>query len=180
MAALSDVLLVLVGAEPGTAHDIQRRHARAFGADQSVDVTRVVKTLAREERLGSVTTASTGRAQQRLYALTEAGDRRQRAWMLRVPAGAGADDIRVRVLLALAAADRVTYESVLSACVAHLELLRPRTDPPAPDAALSPEEARRELADAYLNAQLVWVRDLRARRRDRDRLDEPQQQQQRA
>ena len=172
MTALGDVLLVLLADHGGTAHDIQRRHAATFGADQRVDISRVTWTLTRQERLGFVrSAASPAHARQRRYELTEAGSRRQGMWMLRVPADFGAEDVRTRVLLAIEASDRATFEMVVSVCLAHLELSRLRAAPGRPDAPLSAESARVELVDAALAAEVTWLQNLRARRRERDRAE---------
>jgi hypothetical protein len=171
MAALGDVLLVLLGDGAGTAHDLQRRHNATFGPDERVDISRVSWTLTRQERLGFVrAVAVPGQPKQRRFELTEAGGRRQRTWLLRVPADAGADDIRTRVLLAVAAADRSTFEMVVAVCLAHLELSRLRTDGTRPAAALSADRARAELAEAALTAQFTWLQGMRSRPRDRDQV----------
>jgi len=169
MTALGDVLLVLLADSGGTAHDIQRRHNAAFGSEQRVDISRVTWTLTRQERLGFVrSAASPAHARQRNYELTETGARRQRMWLLRVPADFTADDVRIRVLLAIEAADRATYEMVVSVCLAHLELSRLRPEHSHPQRPLSAEVARAELADAALLAEVAWLQSLRARHRERD------------
>lgn len=170
MAALGDVLLVLLGDRPGTAHDLQQRHNATFGPAERVDISRVSWTLTRQERLGFVRAANASRpAKQLQFELTDAGVRRQRMWMLRVPADFTPDDIRSRVLLAVTATDRSTFETVVAVCLALLELHRLRTEEPQPAAVLSPASARAELADAALAAQLSWLQNLRSRPRDRDR-----------
>jgi hypothetical protein len=170
VTALGDVLLVLLADSGGTAHDIQRRHAATFGADQSVDIARVTWTLTRQERLGFVrSAASPTHARQRRWELTEEGSRRQRMWMLRIPADFSAEDVRTRVLLAIEATDRATFEMVLSVCLAQLELTRLRAEPGRPGAPLTADAARAELADAGLAAEVTWLQNLRLRRRDRDR-----------
>ncbi|MCU7727911.1 hypothetical protein ODJ79_29695 [Actinoplanes sp. KI2] len=170
MTALGDVLLVLLADRGGTAHDIQRRHAATFGSDQSVDIARVTWTLTRQERLGLVrSAASPAHPRQRHWEPTEEGSRRQRMWMLRMPADFSAEDVRTRVLLAIEATDRATFEMVLSVCLAQIELTRLRAGPGPPDAALTAEAARAELADAGLAAEVTWLQTLRLRRRERDR-----------
>jgi len=170
VTALGDVLLVLLADSGGTAHDIQRRHAATFGTDQSVDIARVTWTLTRQERLGFVRSAAfPTHARQRRWELTEEGSRRQRMWMLRMPSDFSAEDVRTRVLLAIEATDRATFEMVLSVCLAQLELTRLRADPGRPGAALTADAARAELADAGLAAEVTWLQNLRLRQRDRDR-----------
>ena len=170
MTALGDVLLVLLSDGGGTAHDIQRRHAATFGPDHSVDIARVTWTLSRQERLGFVRSAgSPTQARQRHWELTEEGSRRQRMWMLRMPSDVSTDDVCTRVLLAIEATDRPTFEMVLSVCLAHLELTRLRADPAARDAPLTAEAARAELGDATLASEVGWLQMLRTRQRVRDR-----------
>ena len=172
MTTLGDVLLVLLADSGGTAHDIQRRHAATFGGAQRVDISRVAWTLSRQERLGFVrSAASPTHARQRRYELTETGERRQRMWLLRVPPEAGAEEIRTRVLLAIEATDRATFEMVVSVCLAHLELSRLRTE--LNKTALSAEAARAELTDATLAAEVGWLQSLRTRQRQRDRVEAP-------
>ena len=169
MLALGDVLLVLLADHGGTAHDIQRRHNATLGPDQRIDISRVNWTLTRQERLGLVRSAASPlHARQRQWELTETGSRRQRMWLLRVPADFTPDDIRTRVLLAIEAADRATYEMVVSVCLAHLELTRLRTEQPHPERPLSAETARAELAEAALLAEVAWLQTLRTRHRERD------------
>jgi hypothetical protein len=170
VTALGDVLLVLLADSGGTAHDIQRRHAATFGSAQSVDIARVTWTLTRQERLGFTrSAASPTHARQRHWELTEEGSRRQRMWMLRMPSDFSAEDVRTRVLLAIEAADRPTFEMVLSVCLAHLELTRLRAEPGRPGATLTADAARAERADAGLASEVTWLQNLRLRRRDRDR-----------
>ncbi|WP_433378457.1 hypothetical protein ACQPZX_11720 [Actinoplanes sp. CA-142083] len=175
MTTLGDVLLVLLADRGGTAHDIQRRHAGTFGSGQRVDISRVAWTLSRHERLGLVrSAASPTHARQRRYEITETGERRQRMWLLRVPPDAGAEEVRTRVLVAIEATDRATFEMVVSVCLAHVELSRLRTEP-SQAAALSAESARAELSDATLAAEVGWLHNLRTRRRQRDRVETPLQ-----
>lgn len=172
MTTLGDVLLVLLADQGGTAHDIQQRHAGAFGPEKRVDISRVTWTLTRQERLGFVrAAASPARSRQRRYELTETGDRRQRMWLLRVPPDADAEDVRTRALLAIEATDRATFDMVIQVCLAHLELSRLRADPGQPDAALSTQSARAELTDATLAAEVRWLQSLRTRQRQRDRAE---------
>ncbi|WP_203818052.1 hypothetical protein [Paractinoplanes ferrugineus] len=170
MLALADVLLVLLGDRPGTAHEIQCRHADTFGPHERVDISRVTWTLGRQERLGLVRSRATpAQPRRRSWALTDAGARRQRMWLLRVPAEFTPDDVRIRVLLAVAATDRATFDMVVQVCLAQLELSRLRAAPAPASADLSPASARAELTDAALAAEVAWLRSLHTRRRARDR-----------
>jgi len=169
MAALGDVLLVLLGGGPGTAHDLQQRHAATLGPDHVVDVTRVAWTLSRLERHGDVQSGPMpGRPKQLRFALTEAGDHKQRTWMLGLPADATPEEIRTRVLLAVEATDRSTFEMVVAVCLARLEVGRRQAVPAHRGRAITAETARAELAEASATAQLAWLRQLSARHRERD------------
>jgi len=170
VTALGDVLLVLLGGRPGTTHDVQRRHAETFGPDEQVDISRVAWTLSRQERLGFVRAVATAaQPRQRRYELTEAGGRRQRSWLLRVPSTFTPEDIRTRVLLAVTATDRATFDMVVGVCLAHLELSRLR-EPGLSAPVLSAAAARAELADAALAAEVAWLHSLRTRHRERDHV----------
>ena len=169
-ALLGDVLLVLLADRGGTTHEIQRRHATTFGDAESVDISRISWTLTRQERLGLVrSAASPTHARQRRFELTDAGARRQRMWLLRVPPDATPDDISTRALLAIEAVDRSTFDMVISVCLTHLELTRLRTAPTTPDAPISAETARAELTDATLAAEVAWLQSLQSHPRERDR-----------
>jgi len=166
--ALGDVLLVLLAAGSGTAHDLQLRHAATVGPDQRVEVTRIGWALRRAERNGDVrSTAAPRRPKQRLFELTTAGEQRQRAWLLGVPADATAEDILVRVLLAVETADRATFDELVAVCLARLEA---RVLPAHHGGTVSARTAREELAEASASAELAWLRELSARPRERDRV----------
>jgi hypothetical protein len=168
VAALGEVLLVLLAAGSGTAHDLQIRHAATLGPDQRVDVTRIGWALSRAERNGDVrSTAAPRRPKQRLHELTPSGEQRQRAWLLGVPADGAAEDIRTRVLLAVETADRATFDELIAVCLARLET---KVLPQHHGGAVSARTARAELAGAEASAELAWLRELSARPRERDRV----------
>jgi DNA-binding PadR family transcriptional regulator len=168
-ATLGDLLLVFLADRPGTAYDLQQRHAQTFGADRVVDVTRVGATLNRLERLGYVRTAAVTRpGTRRVCTLTDAGRARQRAWMLDVPESPGGTDVVDRVLLATTAADRVTFDAVVGACLAVLEAQRQRAASHRTVAAVSARQARAELDDIMADSVLTWLRWLAGRPRGRD------------
>ncbi|WP_033341554.1 hypothetical protein [Catenuloplanes japonicus] len=165
---LADVLLVLLSDGPRTVQDLHQRHRDTLGPARQVDITRVVSTMTRLERLGHIRPdAARSRAQYRVWTVTDAGHRSWRAWILDVRAGAAQEDIVVRALLALAATDRPTYETVIAACTACLETRRhhPRRRRP-----LSAPDALDDLDDAVAATALRWLRRLRTRPRARARV----------
>lgn len=163
---LGDAVLVLLADRPATAHELHRRHAEALGPQRQVDITRVVATLTRQERLGYIRAdPELSRGQRRVWVLTGAGQQRQRSWIL---AGEGADheDVVVRALLAVAAADRATFDTVIAACLRTMELRRRR-----PARRTGPVSAPQALADfdqALAVTTLDWLRRLSGRPREQD------------
>ena len=118
-SALGNVLLVLLSDRPATAHDLHRRHTDTFSDQYPVDISRVAITLSRLERLGHVRSSRTPSPDKRKVCdLTETGRRQQRAWMLEIPPESGPPEVVLRVLLAVAAADRPTLDAVLDSCIA--------------------------------------------------------------
>jgi DNA-binding PadR family transcriptional regulator len=168
-ATLGDLLLVFLADRPGTAFDLQQRHAHTFGPDRVVDVTRVGAALNRQERLGHVRTAAVASpGSRRVCTLTDAGRVRQRAWMLDVPDDPAGADVVDRVLLAMAAADRATFDAVVGACLAALEAQRQRVAGHHTVAVVSARQARAELDDIMADSVLTWLRWLAGRPRGRD------------
>ena len=164
---LGDAVLVLLGDRPATAHELHRRHAETLGPQRQVDITRVVATLTRQERLGYIRAdEALSRGQRRVWALTEAGRRRQQSWILESTPDAGHEDIVVRALLAVAAADRDTFDTVIAAGLRTLELRRRpaarRTGP------VSAPQALADFDHALAVTTLDWLRHLRGRRREQD------------
>jgi DNA-binding PadR family transcriptional regulator len=167
---LGDILLVFLADQPATAFELQKRYVDTFGTEHAVDVTRVMAVLTRQERSGLVRPETARRAStQRLRALTEAGHRRQRSWLLDVRRDTGTDEILTRVLLALTAADRPTFDTVTGSCLAVLELrrLHARTTHPAADA-LSARQARAQFDETIAASMLEWLGKLRNSPRKRD------------
>jgi hypothetical protein len=81
------------------------------------------------------------------------------------PAGS---DVVDRVLLATTAADRVTFDAVVGACLEALEAQRHRAASHRPVAAVSARQARAELDDIMADSMLTWLRWLAGRPRGRD------------
>ncbi|GIF09062.1 hypothetical protein [Actinoplanes siamensis] len=160
---LGDTLLVFLADRPGTAYDLRQRHAQTFGERGAVDVLRVVAALKRLERLGHVRTGGS-----KTFTLTDTGHRRQRSWILDVSRDASGQDILDRVLLAMAATERETFDAVVASCLAVLESRRPRGGPRGPEPLVSAPRARAELDAVMAASALKWVRHLAGRPRERD------------
>ncbi|AEV84151.1 hypothetical protein ACWT_3128 [Actinoplanes sp. SE50] len=168
-ATLGDILLVFLADRPGSAYDLKQRHEQTFGADRAVDVLRVAQTLSRQEKSGYVrpSTRALPPRSPRVFTLTDAGLRRQFGWLLDVPPDAAGPDVLDRVLLAMAATERATFDAVVARCLAVLEAQRPRPGLPRQDA-LSVRHARAELAVVMATSAIEWVRHLAQRPRERD------------
>ncbi|MEV4348762.1 hypothetical protein AB0J83_30260 [Actinoplanes sp. NPDC049596] len=164
-ATLGNILLVFLADRPGTAHELQQRHAQTFGRERSVDIARVLAALRRQDRLGHVGTEAANRPRSPLiFSLTDAGYARQRAWMLGVPPDVTGEDVIVRVLLATAAADRETFEAVIDSCLAALKRPSRRAATPV----LEAHNALAEYEDALTASLRSWLRRLAGRPRVRD------------
>ncbi|MGX6601294.1 hypothetical protein ACWKSP_04015 [Micromonosporaceae bacterium Da 78-11] len=168
-STLGDLLLVLLADEPGTANELQQRHARTFGQEHAIDVTRIISTLTRQERLGYLRAEiAQARGARPVCSVTEAGRRRQQAWLLELGPEASEADVRDRVLLAVTATDRPTFDTVLGSCIAAMEARRRRADVGEPAAAVSVREALAEFDGAMTSSVLDWLHHLRGRPRTRD------------
>jgi DNA-binding PadR family transcriptional regulator len=167
-ATLGDLLLAFLADRPGTAYDLQQRHVQTFGPDRVVDVARVGAALNRLERLSYVRTAAVASGSRRVCTLTDTGRARQRAWMLSVPESPTGTDVVDRVLLAIAAADRVTFDAVVGTCLAALEAQRQQAAGHRTVTAMSVRQARAELDDIMADSVLTWLRWLAGRPRGRD------------
>ncbi|GAA2642761.1 hypothetical protein [Paractinoplanes durhamensis] len=165
--ALGDVLLVLLGDGPATAYELRRRHVETFGAGDSVDIARVGPALNRLERLGHARTDGLPGTRRR-FLLTEAGERRQRTWLLDVRDDVSPEEIRIRGLLAVAVTDRATFDTVIGSCLAVLELQQIRARAEAGGSLISVRHARHAHEELLVAATLDWLRGLRAGRRLRD------------
>jgi DNA-binding PadR family transcriptional regulator len=164
---LGDAVLVLLGDRPATAHELHRRHAEALGPQRQVDITRVVATLTRQERLGYIRAEAMARGPRRVWALTEAGRRRQRSWILEAGPATGHEDIVVRALLAVAAADRDTLDTVIAGGLRTLERRR-RHAPARRTGPVSAPQALADFDEALAVTTLDWLRRLRGRPREQD------------
>ncbi|MEU4156382.1 hypothetical protein [Actinoplanes sp. NPDC026670] len=161
-------MLVFLADRPGTSYDLQQRHLQTFGSRRAVDVTRIGIVLNRQERVGYVRTAAVASpGTRRVCTLTDAGRRRQRTWMLEVPPALSEAEVIDRVLLAMTAGDRATFDTVVAACLA---VLQSAPSPPDLDPApvVSARHARAELEEIRTASVLTWLRRLGDRPRGRD------------
>ncbi|XVU28764.1 hypothetical protein ACQPZJ_17415 [Actinoplanes sp. CA-054009] len=165
-ATLGNILLVFLADRPGTAHELQQRHAQTFGRERSVDIARVLAALRRQERLGYVGTETSRPRRPLTCFLTDAGYEHQRSWMLDVPPGVTGEDVIVRVLLATAAADRETFDAVIDSCLRTLKAQRPGGRRSRP--VLAAGNALAEYEDALSTSLQAWLRRLAGRPRERD------------
>jgi hypothetical protein len=124
--------------------------------------------MTRQERLGYVRTVRELSRERRVMSLTDAGRRRQRSWLLDIGPATEHEDVLVRVLLAVVATDRPTFDTVIGACRAVLEVRRLRATARRV-VTFSAADARAEFEDALLATTLDWLRDLQSRKRKRDR-----------
>ncbi|MET7419659.1 hypothetical protein [Dactylosporangium sp. NPDC005555] len=111
---LENTILVLLGARSGTAYELHQRHTEIFGDDHRVDLQRVLGAVTRLERSGHITLRAPRPDVQRnrpLCTLTMAGRRRQRQWLMGIDAATSGNDIYLRGLLAVEAADPETFEA---------------------------------------------------------------------
>ncbi len=165
-ATLGDILLVFLADRPATAYELQQRHAATFGPQRAVGVNRVVAALNRQEKLGHIhLLRGVTRKAPQVCATTEAGRLRQRAWILEVPPGPGVAEVLDRVLLAMAAADRATFEAVVQRCLAAMEASRSRR---RARPVVSAPNALAEYDDVVAASLRKWLRGLAGRPRERD------------
>lgn len=112
---LEDVLLVLLNNRSRSAYDLWHDHTRIFAGTWRVDIRRVMDAVAKLEKSGLVHLEPAARARQtsgnrRACRITEAGRHRQAEWLCDVTPDVGIDDIHIRGVLALDAADTATFE----------------------------------------------------------------------
>jgi len=165
---LGDLLLVLLGDVSASAHQVQQRHAATFGSLYPAEITRVMPVLRRQAAFGYIRPGGTAaRNNQPVWQLTETGRHRQHAWQLDIRPGADSHELLIRVLLAVEAADRGTYEAVIDTCLAMVEQRRNqsrlRRGP-----MLATADVRAEFARVESAALVEWLRKLRGRYRRRD------------
>ncbi|MEU7901675.1 PadR family transcriptional regulator [Actinoplanes sp. NPDC049118] len=173
-AAMGDILLVLLSREPRSVLDLQQGYTDIFGDRAVPDVIRIVATLTRLERGGFVRTVAwspgSRSAARRVVALTPAGQQRQRAWLLDPPPDVDRSEVYARAMLAVAYADRATFDGAIGACRRVVDRQRSAIEdrPGAVDAAGSVKGARASFEVAALSSLGSWLYHLRGVTRDRD------------
>ncbi|GID91298.1 PadR family transcriptional regulator [Amorphoplanes digitatis] len=119
-AALGDILLVLLSREPRSVLDLRQGYADLFGDRPVPDVIRIVAALTRLERGGFIRTVAwdpgSRSGARRVVALTPAGQRRQQTWLLDPPPDVDRSEVYARAMLAVAYADRDTFDGAIGAC----------------------------------------------------------------
>ncbi|WP_238009500.1 hypothetical protein KZZ52_27130 [Dactylosporangium sp. AC04546] len=116
--ALDDILLVLLGRRDASAYDLWHRHIAILGAGRRVDIVRVMAAVSRLERGGLLRVEPPQEVRKeswnrRRCQLTPAGRRRQAAWLCAISSDIDADDMYVRGILAVEAADQATFTAFL-------------------------------------------------------------------
>jgi DNA-binding PadR family transcriptional regulator len=113
---VEDSVLVLLGGRSRSAYDLWHEHTRIFRTTWRVDIRRVMDAVAKLERSGLVHVEPATRARQtsgnrRACQLTAAGRRRQVEWLCGVTPDFGVEDMYIRGMLAVDAADPDTFEA---------------------------------------------------------------------
>ncbi len=157
--AVADLVLALVGEHPQHGYQVKQAHDAWFPDARPLAFGQVYATLGRLERDGLVEvvdTRSAGAAERTVYALTEPGRERLRAWLTEPapPGGTGGEEIVRKAVAALrTGAGAAGFLSAQRA--AHLRLMRElAAAPPGPDLAA---RLGREHALAHLDADLRWL-----------------------
>ncbi|MFI5908643.1 hypothetical protein [Dactylosporangium sp. NPDC051541] len=163
---LDDVVLVLLAEGPSSAYELWQHHAELFGDDRRVDLSRVMTSVNRLERAGLLRVEAPAKARKgsgnRLACwLTAAGRERQAAWLCAVGPDTGADDLYVRGLLAVEAADPATFDTFLSRSLAAARTRITRL------AASGDSGARTAFDQEVARALALWLNQLPEHRRPR-------------
>ncbi|MEU7869980.1 PadR family transcriptional regulator [Dactylosporangium sp. NPDC049140] len=125
--ALDDVVLVLLAEGPSSAYELWQRHTAVFGEARKVDLSRVMISVNRLERAGLIrieapATVRHGSANRLACWLTAEGRRRQAAWLCAVGPDTAVDDLYVRGMLAVDAANPATFDTFLASGLAATRL----------------------------------------------------------
>ncbi|GAA2371343.1 hypothetical protein [Dactylosporangium salmoneum] len=120
---LDDVVLVLLADGPSSAFELWQRHSDIFGEARRVDLSRVMISVNRLERARLLrievpATARLGSGNRLGCWLTAAGRGRQAEWLCAVGPDTDIEDVYVRGLLAVEAADAAAFEGFLAAGLA--------------------------------------------------------------
>jgi DNA-binding PadR family transcriptional regulator len=157
--ALTELHLALLAGAPRHGYDIKHEHDAWFPDGRPLPFGQVYATLARLQRDGLAEVVETrvdGGPERTVYALTEEGDRRLRAWLDEpaAPTGAGAEEIVRKTVAALHTGIDV-HGFVGRQRAAHLRRMRElQRTPPGTGPA---ERLSREHLIAHLDADLRWL-----------------------
>jgi DNA-binding PadR family transcriptional regulator len=114
--AVEDAVLVLLGDRSRSAFEVWQEHSRIFAGTWRVDIRRVMDAVVKLERSGLVHVEPATRARQtsgnrRACQVTPAGRRRQAEWLCGVTPDLAIEDMYIRGMLAVDAADPATFET---------------------------------------------------------------------
>ena len=157
--ALTELHLALLAGAPRHGYDIKHEHDAWFPDGRPLPFGQVYATLARLQRDGLAEVVETrvdGGPERTVYALTEEGARRLRAWLDEpaAPTGAGAEEIVRKTVAALHTGIDV-QGFVSRQRAAHLRRIRDlQQSPPGGSPA---ERLVREHLIAHLDADLRWL-----------------------
>ncbi len=113
---LDDVLLALLGGRDSSAWELMQRHDEIFGSAHRMDIVRVMAAVTRLERSGflrvdAAVPARRASGNRRTCSLTAVGRQRQRAWLCELAEDVSIEDVYVRGMLAVGAADEATFDT---------------------------------------------------------------------
>jgi DNA-binding PadR family transcriptional regulator len=157
--ATNEVLLALLRRGPAHGYDLKRDHDAWFPDAKPMAFGQVYATLGRLAKAGLVEVAETraeGGPERTVYALSERGEDRLRAWLAEPagPAAASTDEIVRKTIAALRTGDS-PGEFLARQRTAHLRRMRELTVE-APDRDPAARLAREHLV-AHLDADLRWL-----------------------
>ncbi|WP_433043202.1 hypothetical protein [Dactylosporangium sp. CS-033363] len=124
---LDDEVLVLLAEGPSSAYDLWHRHTAIFGASRRVDLSRIMISVGRLERarllrVEAPTTLRHGSGNRLSCWLTAEGRRRQADWLCAVGPDTAVDDLYIRGMLAVDAANPATFDTFLANSLAATRL----------------------------------------------------------
>jgi DNA-binding PadR family transcriptional regulator len=157
--SLTELHLALLAGAPRHGYDIKQEHDAWFPDSRPLPFGQVYATLARLQRDGLAEVVETrvdGGPERTVYALTDQGDQRLRAWLAEpaAPTGTGAEEIVRKTIAALhTGIDVQGY--VARQRAAHLRRMRELGQ--VPPGAGPAERLVREHLIAHLDADLRWL-----------------------
>jgi DNA-binding PadR family transcriptional regulator len=167
---LDDVVLALLAPGPSSAYELWQQHTAIFGDTRRVDLSRVMNSVTRLERAGLLRVevpdaARKGSGSRLACWLTAAGRARQAAWLCEVGPDTSADDLYVRGLLAVEAADPATFDTFLASSLAATRTRISRLA--AADDLDAARRARTAFDQEVARALALWLNQLPEHRRPR-------------